>query len=137
MATVYNIAKARLANGGLDLDTDDIRVLLVNSSYAVNADHDFVNQITNELSGTGYVRKSLAGEVVTEVDASDWAFFDANDVVWTAIDAGTAYAAVVYKFVTVDADSPLIAYVLLTPAVVTNGGDLTVSWSANGILRIA
>lgn len=138
MATVYNIAKARLIDGRIDLDTDDIRVMLVTSSYVVNADHDFVTDITNELSGTNYVRKSLANKSVTLDDTNDRSYFDADDVVWTDLGpAGTAAAAVLFKWVTADADSPLLSYHALTPTVITNGGTVTVQWSANGIFRVS
>jgi hypothetical protein len=137
MALVYNRGKALLMNGGLDLDTQDIRVLLTSSAYTPNADHNFVSEITNELSGTNYARVALTGEVVTEDDANDRAVFDAADVTWTAINAGTPARAVIYRFVTTDADSPLICCLDITPATATNGGDYTLQFSANGILRLS
>lgn len=138
-SVVYNRGKLLMLNGGVDFDTDDIRVLLVTSTYAVNADHDFVSDITNELSGGNYVRKALAGEVVTLDDANDRAFFDATDPVWTALQAaaGTPAAMVVFKFVTNDADSPLLAYCELTAPPVPNGGDYTININAGGLLRVS
>lgn len=136
MATgVYNRGKALLLNGGLDLDTQDIRVLLVSASYTFNPDHNFVADITNELSGTGYVRKELANETVTEDDTNDRAVFDADDVVWTGADFGSPAMFIVYRQVTNDADSPLICCGDISPVVATNGGDFTLAFSANGILR--
>lgn len=138
-SVVYNKGKQLMMNGGVDFDTDDIRVLLVTSSYVVNPDHDFVDDITNELSGGNYVRKALASESVTLDNTNDRAYFDAADVVWTALGAaaGNPVAAVVYRFVSTDADSPLLAYVELTTPPAPNGGDYTIAWNAGGLLRLA
>ena len=140
----YNKGKFSVMNGSVALLTDTIKVMLVNSSASFNADHNFVSDISaNELSGTGYVggfngsgRKTLAGKTITEDDANDRAEFDANDVSWLAISAGTAAAAVLIKEVTSDADSLLIAYLDFSD-LVTNGGDMTLQWDAEGILQIS
>jgi hypothetical protein len=134
--TVYNKYKAQALNGLINLTTDTIKVLLVSSSYTVNADHHFVaDVVAAELAGTGYARKTLASPTVTEDDTNDLAFFDAADVVWTGANFGTVDAAIVYKLVTNDADSPLIACINLTPHVVTNGGDFTAQWAAGGLVK--
>jgi hypothetical protein len=140
----YNRGKTQVLNGGVDLLTDTIKVMLVNASASFNADHNFVSEVnTNELSGTGYAggfagsgRKTLASKTVTEDDTNDRAEFDAADVTWTAINAGTASAAVLIKEGTADTDSVLIAYLDFTD-VVTNGGDFTLQWDAEGILQLS
>lgn len=139
----YNKGKASILNGAVDLLADTIKVILVNNTYVFDADHNFVSQVSStELSGTGYAagfagsgRKTLAGKAVNEVDASDYAAFDANDVTWVAINAGTAAGVILVKEVTVDGDSLLIAHISFS-SVVTNGGDLTLQWDANGILQL-
>lgn len=138
-SVVYNRAKFLMMNGGVDLDTDDIRCALVTSSYTVNADHDFVADLTNELSGGNYVRKAFAGESVSLDDTNDRAFFDATDPIWTALGAaaGTPAALVVFKQVTNDADSPLLFYCELTTPPTPNGGDYTVVLNAGGIARVS
>ena len=136
MATgVYNKGKYLLMTGGMNLATGDIRCLLTTSAYTFDADHNFVSDITNECSGTGYVRKALA-ETVTEDDASDYAWFDATDVVWTGADFGTPARAIIYLHNAADASAALLACVDLTPAIPTNTGDYTVAWAATGILRL-
>lgn len=139
----YNKGKASILNGAVDLLADTIKVILVNNTYVFDADHNFISQVSStELSGTGYTagfsgagRKTLAGKAVNEVDASDYAAFDANDVTWTAINAGTAAGVILVKEVTNDGDSLLIAHIAFS-SVVTNGGDLTLQWDANGILQL-
>lgn len=137
---VYTPAKTALLSGTLDFTADDIRLLLVDSTTTADTEQDiqFVGGLATlgELSGTGYVRKALASEAVNEDAGNNRAEFDAVDVTWTGIDAGTAAAAVLYKHVTNDADSPLIAYIDTGGfPFVTNGGDFTIQWNAEGILQ--
>lgn len=143
-----NKLRQLLLSSGIALLSDTLKVMLVNASYTPDKDHDFVDSITGgtskELSGTGYTagfggagRKTLASKTVTKDNGADVAYLDANDVSWTAIDAGTAAFAVVIKEVTSDADSPILAVVDVSPDVATNGGDYTIQWAADGVFKIA
>lgn len=52
---IYLPAVRALAVGSIDFDTDTFKVMLVTSSYTPDFDaHDFRNDITNEITGTGY-----------------------------------------------------------------------------------
>ena len=84
-SSFYNSGLAALLNGTVDWDNGGaaIRALLVTSAYTFNKDHSFVSSITNELSGTGYVRKDLAGRTVTQDNTNDRAVLDASDLTWT------------------------------------------------------
>lgn len=133
---IYSSAKVDLFTAAIDLDTHDMRTLLAASGYTQSAAHDFVNDITNELSGGAYVRKALTESVAASgADAK----FDATDVTWTALAAaaGTPDDAVVFRFVTDDTDSRLFADIQLTTPPVPNGGDYTVAWHASGIATLA
>lgn len=147
---VYNRAKKEILDGTMDLLTDVLKIMLVTSSYVADPDNDFVEEGVDdanehELSGTGYGagfggsgRKTLSGKGVTEDDANDRAEFDdSGDITWTGINAGTAAAAILYKHITADTASILIAYIDTGGfPVVTNGGDLTIQWNAEGILQL-
>lgn len=133
-----------MLGGTINLLTDTIKVMLLDADAAPTADTNFVSDLSaDELSGTGYTggfngsgRKSLASKTVTEDDVNDRAYFDAADLTWSSIDAGTAAWAILIKEVTTDADSIVIAAIDITDTL-TNGGDLTVNWSADGLLRLA
>lgn len=133
------------ANSGIDYLADTIKVILLGSGYTPSKDHNFISDLgANELSGTGYTggfggsgRKTLASKTITQDDANDLAVMDAADVTYTAINAGTAAYAAIAKEITSDAASPVIGIVDISPDIVTNGGDLTVQWGANGIFSIA
>ena len=141
--TFYNRAKKEIADNTIDLLNDTIKVMLVDDTYTVNPDHDFVDMggtadpIDAELSGTGYERKTLANKSITEDDANDRASFDADDVTWTSIDAGTANAAIIFKDTGDDTTSVLIAYIDDDFPITTNGGNLTIQWNADGIITLS
>lgn len=121
----------------------DYRLLLIDNAgtYTFNADHDFVAGLTpgsNESTGTGYARKTLTGFAVTVDDANDWAEYDATDpTIYSGADFGVIQAAVVFRFVTNDAASPLICYLDGTGfPITTNSGDLTLQFHADGVFKI-
>lgn len=144
---VYNKAKELLANGGLDLDTNTLKVMLVNSTYSFDADHLFVDNagasdpIDKEISVSGYSRQTLASAAVTRDDTNDFAYLDGTDTVFTALVAGqTIGGAILYKDAGgADTANPVIAFYDLTDTP-TNGGNVTIQWAtpANGaILKLA
>jgi len=141
---VYTRAKKNIGDGTIDLDTHDIRVLLLkvaaSTSCDTEADAATISAFTTlgELVATNYARKAFANEAVNEDTANDRAEFDADDVVWTALGGATndtIGAALVYKHVTADADSIPIAYIDLTDTP-TNGGDITLQWNVEGIVQL-
>ncbi len=131
---VYNTGK----QGG-DLftwTTSNIQILLNSSSYTFDADHATVDAVdANELSGTGYSRKTLASKTVTVDNTADECRYDAADVTWTGADFGTVAGGVVFLQVTNDTDSVPIAWVELTSAAVTNGGDFTLQFGTDGVFK--
>lgn len=139
---VYTPAKTGLLNGDLDFASDDIRVILVmtNSTADTDQDVEFVDDIgtLDEFDGANYARKALTGEAVNEDAANNRAEFDANDVQWAALGAGTrqALGMILFKFVTNDADSPVIAWIDTGGFPFSgNGGNVDVAWNAEGILQ--
>ncbi len=142
MSFAYTRAKAKFLDGSLDLDTQDIRLMLVmtNTTADTEEDTEFISGFTtlDEYDGANYVRKSLAGEIVNVDLVNNRGEFDATDVTWTALGAGTRSAAgmVLFRFVTNDTDSVPIAYIDSGGfPFAGNGGDVTVQWNVEGILQ--
>lgn len=140
---IYNDFKEQLLKGIFDFHTggDTIKVALVTSSYTPLDTHDFFDDITNELpTANGYTADgaTLANQVVSQDNTDDEGVFTADDVSWTATGGSiTARGAVIYKFVTVAADSPLIAYIdfgVDKTASATN--PFVISWSSEGIINL-
>src|SRR3990167_2533940 len=133
---VTNRFKFEAFTGDANLDAADLRVLLLKSS-APTPDTNFVSDFTpatKKLAVASYTRKTLAGETVTEDDTNDFAYLDATDPVWSVLESGeTITWAILFRFVTVDADSPVYAGYDVTDTP-TNGGQITLTFAtpANG-----
>lgn len=136
---VYNRAKYNIARKLLALDTDDIRVLLVSSTYVFNAAHVTVfDVIPSELSGTGYARKPLVNKTLTEDGVNNLVKFDADDLVWSGASfSGVPDAAILYVESTGDTNRQLVCCVNVSPKITTSGVNYTLTWGPAGILTIA
>lgn len=147
----YTEAAKQIYDQTLDMLVDTIKVGLSTSTHVPNRDNDFLDEsgaddfVDGELSGTGYTsgfggsgRKTLGSKTIVVDKANDRAEFDAADVTWTAISAGTAAQITLLKEITNDAASLTIANVDSGGfPIVTNGGDLTIQWNAEGIIQLS
>ena len=134
---VFNRFKREIANGGVDLDTDTIKVLLVTSTFTPNVDtHQVLSDVTNEVVGTGYTAggAALANKTVTQDNTNDRCVFDADDTTW-ATSTITARAAILYKDTGTPSTSTLICYKDFTTDKTSTAGPFTIQWDATGILR--
>lgn len=135
---IFNNFKKLIMNGGIDLDTDTIKVALVTSSYTPDQDaHDFFDDVTNEVSGTGYTAggATLGSVTVTADNTDNEGVFDAADTSWTTATI-TARAAIIYKSTGTASTSALIAYVDFGSDKVSTAGTFTISWNSEGILNL-
>lgn len=144
MTSIYNNFKTLLFNGGIDLDNDTIRVALVNNSISYTPDIDaetvvadvLDGVVANEFTDASYARKTVALTVTVDL-TDDEAVADGSDLVFTALDGDTIQSVLLYKEVTTDADSPVIANITSAEFPLTaNGGDVTIQWNAEGILNL-
>jgi len=142
MSLVYNIAKQKFANGDMDWEANTIKVLLLNSGYTADADHatvDAIISVSNECSGTGYVRKSLANKVSDNDTTNDRTELKADDISWTGLSVGTVAAFLVYQEIDSgnDALNIPIAYINTGGFPTTaSGGDVAIAFSADGIIQL-
>jgi len=141
---IYNEFKRANAAGEIDLNADDIRVRLVMSNTTVDTENDGVVNIddfstVDVCDGANYVDKALANEAVNKDDANDRAEFDADNVTWTALGAGTrsTQGALIYKYVDgTDANDIPIAFVEFSSTKTHDGSDFTIQWNTEGILQL-
>lgn len=94
---VYNSCIDYVCKGSIDFDTDTFKMMLVTDAYTPSKSHDFRNDVTNEVTGTGYTTGGNAAtptvtkdNVNNRVDVS-WAITS-----WTSSTI-TARAGVIYK----------------------------------------
>lgn len=95
---IYNSCLDDMARGAIDFDTDTFKVMLVTSSYTPNKDtHDRRDDVTNEVTGTGYTAGGVTSAcTVTKDTANDKVTLSFAAVSW-ASSTITARAAVIYK----------------------------------------
>ena len=138
-SVVYNAYKARqLGLGTLIEDGDTIKVALVTSSYTPDVDaHDFFDDITNEVTGTGYTAggATLSGVTVSQDNTDNEGMLDATDTSW-ATSTITARGAVIYKSTGVASTSPLIAYIDFGSNYSSTAGTFLITWAAEGIINL-
>lgn len=132
----YSKTAARRVNW----EEDTIKVALTTSSYTPDQDeHDFFNDVTNELAETGgYTSggKTLSGATATYDGASNTVRLDANDVEWTSASF-TAAKAVIYKSTGEASTSPLLGWVDFGGNETVSSGTFKIIWDAtDGILRL-
>lgn len=144
MSHVYDNVKRALFAGEIDLDSDDIRVAIVmtNTTADTELTADVMDDFTtlDEHDGANYVRKTCGSEAIAEDNTEHRAEFSFAAITWTALGAGTRQLAgfLVYKHVTDDTDSIPLMYIDSGGFPFnSNGGDVTFTPHADGVLQIA
>lgn len=126
---LYDPGREGFLDGSIDWDTDDIRVMLVLSSYAFSAAHRFVADLGSVDNGRS---AALGGKTVTNGVA------DANDASLAATAASASGSLVIFKNTGADATARVIAFIdtatglPFTPAAAQT---VNIAWD-NGVNRI-
>lgn len=136
---LYGLVFTQAFNKEIDLADDTIKVLLTTSTYTPDQDaHNFHNDVTNEVTGTGYTAggATLSNKSITYTAGTNTWVFDADDATW-ATSTITARTAVVYDDTPgTSATKPLIGYQQSDGDITSSGGTFTVAWAAGGIVSI-
>jgi hypothetical protein len=134
----YGQALLKALNKEINWSSDTIKVMLCTSSYVPDQDaHVYKDvSVTSEVTGTGYVAggTALASKTNTYTAATNIIALDAADVTWAASTI-TARYAVIYDD-SPASNKPLLAYVDFGADQSSNNGNFTITWDANGILKI-
>lgn len=94
---VYNSCVDYVCKGSIDFDTDTFKMMLVTSSYTPTKSHDFRNDVTDEVSGTGYTAGgNAATPTVTKDNVNNRVDVSWVITSWTSSTI-TARAGVIYK----------------------------------------
>lgn len=140
--TIYQVFKHQVLGGVFDLDSDTIKVALV-AAYVIDEDGHTIWAGTavsgKEITDGSYAAQTLTGLTIsasgTGTGAAVKGKWDAGDVTWSSLTGTDPSHAIIYDDTPTAPVDPLIAAVELTTA--TNGGNYTLSWNANGIIRIS
>jgi len=118
--------------------TATLKVALTTSAWTPNQDtHDFFDDVTNEITGTGYTAggATLGTKTTTYDTATDQVRADAADTLWTTSTL-TARRAPIYSDTGGAASTdPVIAWVDFGADVSTTAGTFQITWDATGILN--
>lgn len=97
-SVIYNSALFGALTGSIDFNTDDFYLMLVTSSYTPDKDaHVFRDDVTNEVTGTGYTAGGEeTGVTVTKDTANDRIDITFDTVTWATATI-TARGGVIYK----------------------------------------
>lgn len=126
---LYELTKAKMLQAGIDMDSDDVIVILLDNTYTFSQSHDFISDLTGEVDRSG----NLTSKTFTN------GVFDAADVTLTAVTGNQVTSFVIAIDSGTDSTSPLIAYfdTSVTGLPVTpNGGDIQIAWNASGIFKL-
>jgi hypothetical protein len=135
---MYNAGKVRLlagATGAIAYLTDTIKAMAVSNVYTPNADDVFIDTggASDPVDARIGTDQTLATKAIGVDNTGDFAYIDADDVVYTAVAGGsTIEGIIIYKDTGTPTTSPMICY--LDISVVTNGGNITIQFAtpANG-----
>ena len=120
------------------------KMMLVTASYIFSENHNFVSDITNEVSGgTGYVRKTLSNKVLIAIGSNPTLYgWDCDDITWTAPNGWTTAASVIFLDKGgADTANPIVCFIDggTSPnnfPKTTNGSDFRFQVSASGLFKL-
>jgi len=116
--------------------TQTIKVALTTSSYTFNQEtHDYFDDITNEVSGTGYTAGGATLASKTCAMSTRVTTFDAADTEWTTSTI-TARDAIIYYATGTASTSLLIGCVDFGADKSSEAGTFKLQWNASGIFTI-
>jgi hypothetical protein len=130
---LYDPGREGFLDGSIDWDTDDIRAMLVLSSYSFSASHKFVSDLGAVDNGRS---AALGSKTVTNGVA------DAADTSLTATAATASKALAVFKHTGSDATARLICYIDTPtsglPFTPSAGQTVNIAWDngANKIFKL-
>lgn len=135
-SNLYNKGLLKLLDGTIDYLTDNVAILIVSNNYVFDRTQEFVSNISDEISGSGYARKSLTSKTVTLNTTSNVVTFDCGTITYTALDsANVLAAAIIYAETGVDSSSSLIANIDFEN-LTTSNSDVNIVTSPVGLFEI-
>ena len=136
MSTLYLKGIQQFGLGGIDFDSDLIKVLPMATSYTPNAGtHEFLSDISAS-AAAGFSAQTLANAAVNIDTGNARVEFDGDNVSESSVTGSTDKVAVYYD-TTVAATSPLICCLdIVEGTLAPTAGTLTIQFNAQGLFAI-
>jgi hypothetical protein len=116
-----------LGTGPVNLSSDTIRAIFVETGYTFSAAHDFFDDLTNTQGDGGTGRAN--GEALGTKSITN-GVFDAADTVFASVTGTNINAIVLYKDTGVDGTSNLIAYIDGFSQISPSADQVTIQWDS-------
>lgn len=136
-AYVYSNCMLNALEKVMNLETDTIKCMLCTSVYTPDQDaHDFKDDVTNEVVGTGYTAGGAAAANPAATIAAKVTKFDADDVEWVTSTITARYAVLYDDTPATAATKPLLVLVDFGADKSSENGTFKLAWNASGIFTI-
>ena len=136
-AKLFGNAILKAFNKEIDIDGDTIKVMLATDAVApVQSTWDYKNDVTNEITGTGYTAGGATISSPSIVLNTNVVKIDGADVSWTSATFTCRYAYIYDATPGTDATRPLIAYIDFGENISVNAGTFQITFAADGIVTI-
>jgi hypothetical protein len=135
----YGNAFLSMLNKEIDWASDVIKVALCTNAYTPSQDdHNYFDDITNEVSATGYTAggATLGTPTIGYTGATNVVKLSGDNVSWANSTITARYAIVYDSSPGTAGTNPLIGYVDFGADVSTTNGTFAITWDAAGILTI-
>lgn len=134
---VYTQFLNTLTNKEIDLNSDELKVMLVSSAYTPNKDTDkYKSNVVGEATGEGYI---VGGITLTNVQYSIdgvTATLRADNPKWGELNIRNLRYVVLYDNTPATDDAkPLLCYIDMGETLNIINAELEVVWHLNGIMR--
>lgn len=131
------LEKMLIDTAGQSLEAETHKTLMVTNTFTPNYDTmDFRDDVTNEVSGTGYTAGGNALTTTELTIASGSLTFDAADTTWSSSTITNARGAIHYFNVGTAATDQLVYLLNFGSDVSTTNGLFTIQYHATGIFIV-
>lgn len=123
----------------VDWVTDTIKTSLHTSTYTPDQDvHDFFNDATNEITGTGYTAGgvTLGSKTLTYDTATNEVRLDAADPSWTSASFTARYAITYADTAGASSTDPLLTYINFGADETVASGTFSIVLDSTGLAKI-
>lgn len=132
------LEKMMIDTAGQSMEAETHKELLVTDTFAPNfTTMDFRDDVTNEVTGTGYTAGGVAVTTTEITLTGDVLTFDAADTVYTTVTISNAMAGIYFFNVGSAATDQLILLQDFVTAASATAANFTIQHSGTGILTIS
>lgn len=131
------IEKMFIDTAGQSLEAETHKEALVQDGYTPNFDtHDFFDDVTNEVSGTGYTTGGVANTATELTLSAGTMTYDYADTVYSTVTITDAMGGVFYFNVGSAATDQLLGLQDFVTAASATAADFTIQHNASGVFTL-